>query len=170
MWHRRTHPTIHTLTHTHTRKRRRSRLGSITVFTWARLPSKKVLFYRNQGGCRCFQRWLYLHIRTRVCTFLLFHCLGSVAQIWASESLALSAIGSASRVIPNPPTIPQPAVSIPPPSEKSLQHLLKIISRMFKAFDSVLLSKTHFEGGKNLHCCYRFIQAAREVLFFFCKK
>lgn len=45
--------------HTHTRKRRRSRLGSITVFTWARLPSKKVLFYRNQGGCRCFQRWLY---------------------------------------------------------------------------------------------------------------
>lgn len=95
----------------HTQKRR-SRLWQITVFTWSRSLESHCYFTETRGML-VFQTLLYLQIHARICTSLLFHCLCSVAQIWASESLALSAFGSASRVIPTPPTISQLAVYIP---------------------------------------------------------
>lgn len=110
MWHCRTHQTIHTITHTG-KKKQVVIDNSLYMSLFAEQAS---VILEKPGGCGSFQSLLYLHIHTRICTFLLFHCLCSVAQIWASESLALSAIGSASRVISTPPTIPQPAVSIPP--------------------------------------------------------
>lgn len=159
--------------HTHTRKRRKRRLWSITVFTWARLPSKKVIFYRNHWDVGAFKGYC---ISTYIQESALFSCFTAWAPWHRSEllkALPCLLLGSLHVWYPIPRQFLSLQFPSPPPlSEKSLhlQLLLKISSRMFKAFDSVLLSKTHFEGGKNLRCRYRFIQAAREVLFFFCKK
>lgn len=70
--------------HTHTRKRRKSRLWSITVFTWARLPSKKVIFYRNQGDVGAFKGYC---ISTYIQESALFSCFTAWAPWHRSELL-----------------------------------------------------------------------------------
>lgn len=141
------HQPVHTITHT--QKKRRSRLWSITVFTWARLPSKKVLFYRNQGDVGAFKGYC---ISTYVQESALFSCFPAWAPWHRSEllkALPCPLLGPLHVWYP----IPWQFLSqqFPSPlSDKSLQLLLKISSGMFKAYDSVLLSKTHFEGGKKI--------------------
>lgn len=113
-------------------------------------PSKPLLFYRNQRDVGVFKHYC---ISRYIQESALLSCFTACALWHRSELLkALPCPLSGPLHVWYP--LPRQFLSLQftSPSQKrereSLQLLLKISSRMFKAFDSVLLSKTHFVGEK----------------------